>query len=78
MGPASGAGGTGSSPSSLQSDHSTAECVGLYETKHAHRFGAFEPIRQGFRAAYGSCAALVASGRIVRRDNSSQNVSRHF
>lgn len=59
-------------------DHSTAECVGIHATKHANRFEALEPIRQGVRAAYGSYAARVASGLLVRHDNGSQYVSRHF
>jgi len=59
-------------------DHATAECVGIHATKHANRFEALEPIRQGVRAAYGSCAAHSVSGLIVRDDHGSQYVSRHF
>jgi len=59
-------------------DHSTAECVGIHATKNANRLEALEPIRQGVRAAYGSYAAHIASGLLVRHDNGSQYVSRHF
>jgi len=59
-------------------DHATAECVGIHAARHANRFEALEPIRQGVRAAYGSYAAHIASGLLVRHDNGSQYVNRHF
>lgn len=52
--------------------------MGIHATKHADGFEALEPIRQGVCGACGSYAAHVASGLIVRHDNRSQNVSRHF
>ncbi len=59
-------------------DHATAECVGIHAAKHATRFEALEPIRQGIRFCFGSFGANVAGGLKLRHDHGSQFVSNHF
>ena len=59
-------------------DHATAECVGIHAAKHATRFEALEPIRQGVRKMFGGFAAGVAEGLLLRHDHGSQFVSNHF
>ena len=59
-------------------DHATAECVGIHAAKHATRFHALEPIRQGIRVHFGQFESGVADGLKLRHDHGSQFVSNHF
>lgn len=59
-------------------DHFTAECVGIHVDRHATRFQALEPIRQGVRQHFGSFAEGVARGLSVRHDHGSQYMSDAF
>ena len=53
-------------------DHFTAECVGIHADRHATRFQALEPIRQGIRQHFGGFAKDLARGFSVRHDHGSQ------
>ncbi len=59
-------------------DHFTAECVGIQAARHATRFEALEPIRQGAREHFGGFAKGVAGGLGVRHDHGSQSMSDTF
>jgi putative transposase len=59
-------------------DHCSAECVGIQAARHATRFEALEPIRQGVREHFGGFGKGVASGRALRHDHGSQYVSDAF
>ena len=59
-------------------DHCSAECVGLHAARHANRFEALEPIRQGVRRHFGGFARDVARGLAVRHDHGSQYMSDAF
>ena len=59
-------------------DHCTVECVGIHAAKHATRFEALEPIRQGVKARFGHYTAGVAQGLQVRHDHGSQYTSAAF
>jgi transposase InsO family protein len=59
-------------------EHWNAECVGWHVTKHGDRYAALEPISQGLTSLYGSVAAEVARGLLLRRDHGSQYLSDHF
>ena len=59
-------------------DHFTAECVGIHADRHATRFQALEPIRQGVRQHFGGFAKGVAHGLTVRHDHGSQYMSDAF
>jgi hypothetical protein len=50
-------------------DHCTTECVGIHAAKHANRFEALEPIRQGVRARFGGFEGAIAVGFSLRHDN---------
>src|SRR5687767_2870720 len=43
-------------------DHFSAECVGIHAARHANRFEALEPVRQGVRRHFGGLAQGVAAG----------------
>ena len=59
-------------------DHFTAECVGIHADRHATRFEALEPIRQGVRRHFGGFARDVARGLSARHDHGSQYMSDAF
>jgi transposase InsO family protein len=59
-------------------EHWNAECVGWHVTKEGNRFAALEPISQGLTTHYGSVAADVARGLLLRMDHGSQYLSDHF
>lgn len=59
-------------------EHWNAECVGWHVTKEGNRFAALEPISQGLTSLYGSVAADVARGLLLRMDHGSQYLSDHF
>jgi putative transposase len=59
-------------------DRFTAECVGIHADRHATRFQALEPIRQGVRQHFGGFAKDVARGLRVRHDHASQFMSDVF
>ncbi len=59
-------------------DHCSAECVGIHAARHANRFEALEPIRQGVRERFGGFGKGVASGLALRHDHGSQYVSDAF
>jgi len=59
-------------------DHCSAECVGLHAARHANRFEALEPVRQGVRRHFGGFAQGVAAGLAVRHDHGSQYMSDAF
>jgi putative transposase len=59
-------------------DHCSAECVGLHAARHANRFEALEPLRQGVRRHFGGFAKDVAAGLAVRHDHGSQYMSGAF
>src|ERR1700760_1584734 len=48
--------GAGQAAVFIAVDHFTAECVGIHAARHAPRFQALEPIRQGVRVLFGSFA----------------------
>lgn len=59
-------------------DHCTAECVGIHAVKHATRFEALEPIRQGVKEYCGGFRKGSAAGLQIRHDHGSQFMSDHF
>jgi putative transposase len=59
-------------------DHCTAECVGIHADRHATRFQALEPIRQGVRRHLGGFADGIARGLSLRHDHGSQYLSDAF
>ena len=59
-------------------EHWNAECVGWHVTKQGNRYAALEPISQGLTSLYGSVAADVARGLLLRMDHGSQYLSDHF
>jgi len=59
-------------------DHCTAEGVGIHTAKHATRFEALEPIRQGVRERFGDYREDVALGLQLRHDHGSAFMSDHF
>jgi putative transposase len=59
-------------------DHCSAERVGLHAARHANRFEALEPVRQGVRRHFGGFAQGVAAGLAVRHDHGSQYMSDAF
>lgn len=59
-------------------EHWNAECVGWHVSKHGDRYAALEPISQGLTSLYGSVAAEVARGLLLRMDHGSQYLSDHF
>lgn len=59
-------------------DHCTVECVGIHAAKHATRFEALEPIRQGVKARFDSYGPGVAHGLQIRHDHGSQYTSDAF
>jgi transposase InsO family protein len=59
-------------------DHCTAECVGIHTVKHATRFEALEPIRQGVKEYCGGFRKGIAGGLQIRHDHGSQFMSDHF
>jgi transposase InsO family protein len=59
-------------------DHFSAECVGIHAPRHANRFEALEPVRQGVRRHFGGFAQGVAAGLVVRHDHGSQYMSDTF
>jgi putative transposase len=59
-------------------DHCSAECIGIHASRHADRFQALEPVRQGVREHFGSFAKGAASGLQLRHDHGSQYLSHHF
>ncbi len=59
-------------------DHCSAECVGIHAARHANRFEALEPVRQGVRRHFGGFAEDIARGLALRHDHGSQYVSHDF
>jgi len=59
-------------------DHFSAECVGIHAARHATRFEALEPIRQGMRQHFGGFAKDIARGLSARHDHGSQYMSGAF
>lgn len=59
-------------------DHFTAECIGIHAAKVGDRFEALEPIRQAVKVRYGTYAASVVTGLMLRHDHGSQYVSDVF
>ena len=59
-------------------DHFSAECVGIHAARHATRFEALEPIRQGVRQPFGGFAKDIARGLSIRHDHGSQYMSDAF
>ena len=59
-------------------DHCSADCVGIHATRHANRFEALEPVRQGVRRCFGGFAKGIAAGLAVRHDHGSQYMSDAF
>ena len=59
-------------------DHCSAECVGVHAARHANRFEALEPLRQGVRRHFGGFAQRIAAGLAVRHDHGSQYMSNAF
>jgi putative transposase len=59
-------------------DHVTAECVGIHAARRGTRFEALEPLRQGIRQHFGSYAAGVATGLVLRHDHGSQFLSHAY
>ena len=59
-------------------DHCSAECVGIHAARHANRFEALEPVRQGVRRHFGGFARGIATGLAVRHDHGSQYMSDAF
>jgi len=62
----------------LAADHCNSELIGLHASINANRSEAFEPIRQGIRAHFGSYEKGVAAGLKIRHDHGSQYLSRYF
>lgn len=62
----------------VAADHFSAECVGIHAARHANRFEALEPVRQGVRRHFGGFAQGVAAGLGVRHDHGSQYMSDAF
>src|SRR3712207_3197801 len=56
-------------------DHCSAECVGIHAARHATRFEALEPLRQGVRRHFGGFAKDIARGLSVRHDHGSQDMA---
>jgi putative transposase len=59
-------------------DHFIAECFGIHAARHATRFEALEPIRQGVRQHFRGFAKDIARGLAVRHDHGSQYMSDAF
>jgi transposase InsO family protein len=59
-------------------DHCSAECVGLHAARHATRFEALEPVRQGVRRHFGGFARGIAAGLTLRHDHGSQYMADDF
>jgi transposase InsO family protein len=59
-------------------DHCSAECVGIHAARHATRFEALEPLRQGVRRCFGGFAERVATGLAVRHDHGPQYMADDF
>jgi putative transposase len=59
-------------------DHCSAECVGIHAARHATRFEALEPIRQGVRRHFGGFAKGIARGLSVRHDHGSRYMAHDF
>jgi putative transposase len=59
-------------------DHCSAECIGLHAARHATRFEALEPIRQGVRHHFGGFARKIARGLALRHDHGSQYMADDF
>lgn len=59
-------------------DHCSAECVGIHAARHANRFEALEPIRQGVRRHFGGFAQGIAAGLALRHDHGSQYMADDF
>lgn len=59
-------------------DHCSAECVGMHAARHANRFEALEPLRQGVRRHFGGFAQGIAVGLAVRHDHGSQYMADDF
>jgi transposase InsO family protein len=59
-------------------DHCSAGCVGLHAARHATRFEALEPVRQGVRRHFGAFGKDAARGLALRHDHGSQYVGHDF
>jgi transposase InsO family protein len=59
-------------------DHCSAECVGIHAARHANRFEALEPLRQGVRRHLGGFAQGIARGLAVRHDHGSRYMADDF
>ena len=59
-------------------DHCSAECVGLHAARHANRFEALEPLRQGVRRCFGGFGQGIAADLALRHDHGSQYMSDAF
>lgn len=59
-------------------DHCTTEGIGIHASKHANRFEALEPVRQGVRARFAGYDRDVANGLKLRHDHGTQYVADAF
>jgi putative transposase len=59
-------------------DHCSADCVGIHAARHANRFEALEPVRQGVRRCFGAFGKGIASGLALRHDHGPQYMADAF
>ena len=59
-------------------DHCSGEFTGVHAASRASRWEALEPIRQGVAKHFGSIAASVAAGLVLRHDHGSNYMSSDF
>lgn len=71
---------TGEGPAAvfIALDHHSADCVGIHAARHATRFEALEPVRQGVRQHFGAFAKDIATGLALRHDHGSQYMADAF
>jgi putative transposase len=59
-------------------DHCSGECVGNHAARHANRFEALEPVRQGVLRHFGCIEKDAAKGLALRHDHGSNYMSGDF
>lgn len=59
-------------------EHWNAECVGWHVCKTGDRYAALQPLAMALATLYGSTAASVARGLVLRMDHGTQYLSDHF
>ena len=59
-------------------DHCSGECVGNHAARHANRFEALEPVRQGVLRHFGCIEKDAAKGLSLRHDHGSNYMSGDF